>query len=394
MIARPTLGGVILCFLLGSVHAYSTLIESVEASTGASRASVSLVYSTATVSLVLGVLMAPLLLRRVRIEHLALASGLVAACGLLIASSAAYVPLLAGFGIVFGLANGVGYAISVRAASAATPGRAAFDLGLVSAAYCGGAMVFAQVHGWFATPERWPTGLLVLAALLVVGSFAAMFLLRTPLANPSEALPPSPVSRGDVPRVALLWVLYFFAMFACLMIFGHAAAIVSAVGGSPGLAAAGAMLVGAGSLVGSVVAGYFGDRLSPRRILLVSFVAAGIALIALWQVAAAVPVLIGLSIVGLAYGAVIAILPAHIQMVFAQSVAFSAFSLIFLGWGVAGFLGPWVAGSVFDATGAYRLAFLAALASLGAATLLALLLRRRGGRASNGGQQPVLGPLN
>ena len=376
MIARPTLGGVILCFLLGSVHAYSTLIESVEASTGASRAAVSLVYSTATVSLVVGVLMAPLLLRRVRIEHLALASGIVAASGLLIATLAAYVTLLAGFGIVFGLANGLGYAISVRAASAARPGRAAFDLGLISAAYCGGAMVFAQVYGWFATPERWPTGLFVLAALLVVGAFAAMFLLRTPLANASEASPPSPVSRRDVARVAFLWVLYFFAMFACLMIFGHAAAMVSAVGGTAGLAAAGAMLVGAGSLVGSIVAGYFGDRTSPRCILLVSFVAAGGAMVVLWQVGAALPVLAGLSIVGLAYGAVIAIMPAHIRMVFGSAVAFSAFSWIFLGWGVAGFLGPWAAGTTFDETGDYRSAFLVALASLGAASVLTLLLRR------------------
>jgi len=375
MIARSTLGGVILCFLLGSVHAYSTLIESVEASTGASRAAVSLVYSTATVSLVLGVLSAPWLLRRVRIDYLALASGLVAASGLLIGTLAAYVPLLAGFGIVFGLANGLGYAISVKAAGGATPGRAAFDLGIISAAYCGGAMVFAQVFGRFATPERWPVGLYLLAALLVVGAFAAMFLLRTPLAGASEASPSSTVSRRDVARVAFLWMLYFFAILACLMTFGHAAAMVSAVGGSANLAAAGAMLVGAGSLVGSVVAGYFGDRTSPRRILLVSFVAAGGAMVLLWQVATPLPVLLGLSVVGLAYGAVIGFLPAHVRMVFAPAVAFSAFSWIFLGWGVAGFLGPWIAGTIFDATGAYRLAFLVGLASLGAASVLALLLR-------------------
>jgi MFS family permease len=203
-----------------------------------------------------------------------------------------------------------------------------------------------------------------------------MFLLRTPLANASEASPPSAVSRRDVARVAFLWVLYFFAMFACLMIFGHAAAMVSAVGGTAGLAAAGAMLVGAGSLVGSVVAGFFGDRTSPRCILLVSFVAAGGAMVALWQVGAALPVLAGLSIVGLAYGAVIAIMPAHIRMVFGSAVAFSAFSWIFLGWGVAGFLGPWAAGTIFDATGGYRSAFLVALASLGAASVLTLRLRR------------------
>lgn len=378
MIARPTLGGVVLCFLLGSVHAYSTLIESVEASTGASRASVSLVYSTATVGLVLGVLAAPRLLRRARIEVLALASALVAACGLLIATLATYTSLLAGFGIVFGLANGVGYAISVRAASSATPDRAAFDLGIISAAYCAGAMVFSQVFGWFATPDRWPTGLYLLAGLLVAGAFVAMLLLRTPLADGAATLPPAPVSRRDIGRVVVLWVLYFFAMFGCLMTFGHAAAMVSAIGGSADMAAAGAMLVGAGSLVGSVVAGYLGDRMSPVRILLVSFAAAIGAMLALWQVATPFLVLSGLTIVGLAYGGLIAIMPAHIRTIFAPAVAFSAFSWIFLAWGAAGFLGPWTAGTIFDATGGYRLAFVAGLVSLAAAAALTLSLRRLG----------------
>jgi OFA family oxalate/formate antiporter-like MFS transporter len=380
MIARPTLGGVVLCFLLGSVHAYSTLIEPVEASTGTSRAAVSLVYSTATVSLVLGVLLTPWLLRRARIEYLALASALVAACGLLIATFGVYVSLLAGFGMVFGLANGVGFAISVKAAGTATPDRAAFDLGIISAAYCAGAMVFARVFGWFATPERWSTGLYVLAALLVFGAFVAMLLLRGPRADTAEVPTPSAVSRRDRRLVALLWVLYFFAMFGCLMIFGHAAAMVSAVGGTANLAAAGAMLVGAGSLVGSVVAGYFGDRVPLMRILLVSFAAAAAAMLVLWQIATPLFVLSGLTIVGLAYGALVGIMPAHVRIVFAPDLAFRAFSWIFLAWGAAGFLGPWTAGAIFDQTGEYRLAFVAGLVAIAAATAVTLSLRWLGTR--------------
>ena len=380
MIARPTLGGVVLCFLLGSVHAYSTLIEPVEVSTGISRASVSLVYSTATVSLVLGVLLTPWLLRRAKIEYLALASALVAACGLLIASFGLYVSLLAGFGMVFGLANGVGFAISVKAAGTATPDRAAFDLGIISAAYCAGAMVFSRVFGWFATPERWTMGPLVLAGLLVVGAFVAMLLLRRSRADTAEAPTPSAVSRRDRRRVALLWVLYFFAMFGCLMTFGHAAAMVSAIGGTANLAAAGAMLVGAGSLVGSVVAGYFGDRVPLARILLVSLAAAAGAMLVLWQVATPLFVLSGLTVVGLAYGALVGIMPAHVRIVFGPDLGFRAFSWIFLAWGAAGFLGPWTAGTIFDRTGGYGLAFVAGLIAIAVATMLTLATRRIGSR--------------
>lgn len=382
MIARPTLGGVVLCSLLGSVHAYSTLIEPIEASTGATRASVSLVYSTATVSLVLGVLLTPWLLRRVRIDYLALASALVAACGLLVATFGAYVALLAGFGMVFGLANGVGFAISVKAAGTATPDRAAFDLGIISAAYCAGAMVFSQVFGWFATPERWSMGPVMLAASLAVGAFVAMLLLRGSRADTAEPSAPTSVSRRDRRLVALLWVLYFFAMFGCLMTFGHAAAMVLAVGGSSSLAAAGAMLVGAGSLVGSVVAGYFGDRAPIARILLVAFAAAAGAMLVLWQIAMPLVVLAGLSIVGLAYGALVGIMPAHVRIVFAPDLAFRAFSWIFLAWGAAGFLGPWTAGTIFDRTGGYPLAFVAGLVAIAAATALTLSLRRLGLRRS------------
>ncbi len=48
--------------------------------------------------------------------------------------------------------------------------------------------------------------------------------------------------------------------------------------------------------------------------------------------------------------------------------------MIFMAWGLGGVLGPQMAGSIFDATGSYRWAFLLALVLLLLAFLLSLTL--------------------
>jgi OFA family oxalate/formate antiporter-like MFS transporter len=52
------------------------------------------------------------------------------------------------------------------------------------------------------------------------------------------------------------------------------------------------------------------------------------------------------------------------------------YGLLFIGWGMGGVLGPQIAGSIFDVTGSYHLAYRLALGLLIVAFLISFSLRK------------------
>ncbi|MEX2201595.1 MAG: hypothetical protein WD711_09390 [Dongiaceae bacterium] len=373
---RPMIGASVLSFVLGSVHAFSVLILPAEAAIGSSRAAISLIYSLATASLIVGVLVTPWLLDRARIARMALLSGTMAAAGLALSAAGSYPALLIGFGVIFGVSNGVGYALSIRIAGL-VPDRAGIAIGIVTAIYCGGAMAFSHFLSHFATPETYAAGLLWLALLMAIAGVIAASLLysvRPPNEEPSRDM--RGFQSGELRLVVRVWVVYFLGLVGGLIALGHAAAIVAATGASQAAIAAGAVIVSAGSLFGSLVGGYLSDRVHPYRVLQSSLGCVMAAMILLWHSSGQTLTLVGLGVAGLAYGGLITVVPVLTRATFAASVAFRAFAYVFLAWGVAGFLGPWIAGFLFDATARYGPSFLLGLALAGVAMLLARGLSR------------------
>ena len=365
--ARTAAGAVLIAFVLGSLHSFSVLIEPLELRLGASRATVSLIYSVATLALICGVFVCGRLLERFGPAALALVSALACACGLVLAGvGSSLVLLFAGFGILFGFANGVGYALSIERAGVAWPGRKGFLTGLVTASYCGGAIVFSKIFAIWAVPQSYHVGLYVLAGVIAVTGLAACRLL---LGGPKRITPQARSRAWNPSRyqaeIIQLWLVYFLGVMAGMMALGHAAAIVSAKGGSLVTMTAGAMIVSAGSAIGSISCGWLADRLSPFRLL-----TGCLALVCCSMLFLAVSVgpgaaIAGLGLIGIAYGTLITIIPVITAKNFAPEASLAVFGRVFTAWGIAGLVGPWLGGYVFDLTSSYSVAFLvAALAAL------------------------------
>lgn len=74
-----------------------------------------------------------------------------------------------------------------------------------------------------------------------------------------------------------------------------------------------------------------------------------------------------LSLVGLAYGSIIAVYPVAIADAFGERGP-QAYGQVFVAWGFAGLVAPWCAGLVYDLSNGYGLAMLiAALIAIGSA---------------------------
>ena len=100
----------------------------------------------------------------------------------------------------------------------------------------------------------------------------------------------------------------------------------------------------------------------------------GVLTMSLYLVASAVDprlALAGLCACGMAYGALIAVVPLVLRSRFGAARFNQTFGVVFTAWGSAGLLGPFVGGVLYDQAGSYQLAL--ALAAGSAATALALL---------------------
>ena len=369
--------GCLLTGSLGSVHAFSVFIAPLEATHGASRGAVSLVYSVALVFLTLSVLLGHRVYGVLRPPAFAAALCLLAAAGLALAAGAETLWLVGiGYGLLFGAANGMGYGFSLVVVSTAMPERRGFAMGVVTGCYAIGALVFALVYDRLIAAGGPSLAFAVMAAVMVAVALAAALLLwhaRVAVGRPGVVQPANPLA---VRRALLwrLWAAYGTGAAAGLMAIGHAAAIVTLAGAPASQAVTGVMLIALGNGLGGFAVGRLADAWPARRLLAVLPVASAVALFALIAVSGATATIVCLALLGFFYGAMIAAYPVATVAYVGVVLSARAYGRVFTAWGLAGLGAPWLAGVVFDASGGYTPALvLAGVAARASAALAASL---------------------
>jgi MFS family permease len=355
----------LLMVCLGSVHAFGVLMPGLQETFVIGRLEGGAIYAAVIASLALAVLVSSVAGSRLSSAGSFFIAAIVAALGLSIAATArSWGVVLVGYGVLFGAANGLGYAAALRHLQLLMEDRRGMAIGLVTAAYGIGSVIWAwpmtEMIGRFGIP----TVFAVLAGtVFLTGTIAAI--------ASGNHLPAVDRRRGLMTvwpwrRIAQLWLGYMLIVLPGLMIIGHSVPIALRAGVDQNLAALCAALIGAGSVTGSYAAGLAADAV-PLRSLLISV--CGLEILAMMLlVIGGSPwnVLTALGITGLTYGAAIVLYPALIAALFAASSNL-VFGIVFSAWGVAGLLGPILAGMMADWTGGYGPALLmAALVALAA----------------------------
>ena len=350
---------------LGSIHAFSIFISPLEASFNASRGSISLVYSLALVSLTLLVLYGYRFYHRATPGKIVLGTCTIAALGIAIAALASDIwQIFFGYSLVFGAANGLGYGFVLQLASRAMPKNKGFAMGAVTAAYAVGATIFARLLAEFITPQSAAQALWTLAGTILVTGILAAAMLRLTGIRFQSAKQTEDSGAGLRSKINLFWIAYGSSVFAGLMAIGHAAGIVQSgentFNESAKFAIWGAMLIGAGNAIGGFVGGYLGDRIAVRTLLIVFPVLSASCLFAIAVTESSSYAAALLSLVGLSYGAIIAVYPHAINLQFGELIGPKIYGRVFTAWGFSGLVGPWLAGALFDQTGGYTLPLICA----------------------------------
>jgi OFA family oxalate/formate antiporter-like MFS transporter len=375
-----TLASMVLASVLGSVHAFSVFLEPMENYFQTSRSQVSLTYSFALLSLTVGVLLGHRFYSLLRPASFSIAVCGLALIGTLIAASATHIIIVwLGYSLLFGLANGLGYGFALQISAQSNLENKGFVMGLVTASYALGSVL-----------SPWPLafvlnnfGLMWAMLSLTLALFVIMPVVSGLLYWSRAQLHVSPPDNKQSPRVNqqvifFFWLAYGLAVMAGLMAIGHATAIADEAGLNGQLILIAPSVLALFSMSGSLLGGWMADRVSFKVTLTVLplLSALSLALLALFLVD--ISVLFGLGVTGFTYGAIISIYPAAIATHFGAVEGVQIYGKVFIAWGIAGFVGPWLAGSLYDLNGDYRLALIiASIAGLGSALVVFTLLNEK-----------------
>ncbi len=351
-----------------------------EALLGLSRAHLALVFALASAGFGAGMMLAPSLYGAGSTAALVLAASGVSALGIGLAATAGGLgQLAAGYGVLFGVGGGAGYILVLQAVNLAVGARHGLVNGYLVSLYPAGAMIAAPLFGWAVRAIGVRATLGALAAALVVTGLASAWLIarsRVTLAGAAAVVAPDPAER----RRAVfwrLWVAFFLAASAGLMVLSQAAGIIAAYGGATALAVSGTTLVTAAIAAARLAGGWMVDWLAIPRVAAGAHAIAltGSLALALWP-GPAVSVL-ALALVGIGYGLMSGVTAAAVAVYWRRALYGGMASRIYTAWCAAAIVLPVTAGRLFDLTQGYGAAMMIAAGGNALGVLAAIGLPRR-----------------
>jgi len=384
---RAVVAATVLNAPLGSLYAFSVFLKPLEALLGLSRADLALVFALASGGFGAGMILAPHFFGLAATSTLVLACATASALGIAVAATAGgLLQLAVGYGVLFGAGGGAAYILAQQAVNLAVTRRHGLVNGYIVGLYPAGAMIAAPLFGWSVREFGVRATLGGLATVLAVtGSISAWLIAQSgvTLAAAAASIAPDAAERR---RTVFwrLWIVFFLAASAGLMVLSQAAGIITAYGGATPLAVYGTTFIAGTIAVARLGGGWMVDWLTIPAVAAGAHAVAlaGNVALTLWP-GPGVSVL-ALALVGLGYGVISGVTAAAVAVYWRRALYGRMASRIYLAWCAAAIVLPITAGYLFDLTHGYGSAILIAAGGNALGILVALgLPHQRTARAAS-----------
>ena len=314
---------------------------------------------------------------------IAVSVGLYAVGLFLIAFTSSPVDFAVNGGVLIGIAmSGTGIPIMLSVVGRSVPeSRRSLFLGLAGSA---GALGQATVvHGvqFLLANGGWGWALIMLsvasAALIpLAAAFAGRMQRQLAAAGGSSASAGPAAAIRDEPSMARairnagrsdgFWYLsggFFVCGFHVIFIQTHLPAFIEDAGLSPNLAAVSLSAIALGNILGSIIAGVLGERYRKRSVLSgLYFGRAVIIAVFVLSPVSEVSVIVFSFVIGFVWLSTVPLTTALVAQLFGIRYLATLFGLVFFGHQLGSFLGAWLGGYVYDATGSYDIVWWVAVA--------------------------------
>jgi OFA family oxalate/formate antiporter-like MFS transporter len=315
------------------------------------------------------------------------------------------------FGVIGGLGNGFGYATPIPVMAKWFPDKRGLAVGLAVGGYGAGSAIFGPLSQLKLIPAYGlPATFQILGVIFLVMTMIGALLLKNPPAGyKPEGWAPAPTSKSaattyefspsevlGTPAFYLMWVAYALGCSAGLMVISQLVPFAKSVGIAAAAITAMTMVVGAcGSASGRILSGWMSDKLGRINVLRVMIAISMVAMPALYAAGNNVAMLyLAVFVVYWCYGTQLSVNGAATADFWGTKNAGINYGMLFTAFGVAGTIGPYIGGKLFDKYHNYQAAFYTA-AALAAVALLCEMLAKRpsmpaGARSSAGAPEPQL----
>lgn len=263
-----------------------------------------------------------------------------------------------------GVLSGIGIAFSAFSLALAAmvkvvePSKRTLILGLGTAAGSFGQVVFSPIAQGFIQGIGW-VGALTVLALMVLSLVPLAFILPSGGSDKAdasteqtlrEALAEAFAHRGFV----LLTTGFFVCGFHVAFITVHFPAYVRDLGFAPEVGAYSLSLIGLCNIAGSFLAGFFGQKFSKKYGLsAIYFLRALLILVLLLSPKTPMLILSFAAAMGILWLSTVPLTTGIIAQVFGIRYMATLFGIVFLSHQVGSFIGVWLGGVLYDATGSY-----------------------------------------
>lgn len=369
--------------ILGLLYSWSVIKHSLVNDLGWTNTQASLPYTVCAAMLAFMTIFGGRLQDKFGPRVIALIGGLLFGSGIL-ASAFAKTPftMLLTFGIISGVGMGFAYASATPAAMKWFEARKkGLIAGIVVAGIGLSSVYMSPLTNYLLKIYSTQTTFLILGLIAIVALVSFSLIIRNPPTGYVPAPKPGRTAVAHADDYAwtemikkrpfyLLWLTYLLSATAGLMLIGHIVSIVKVQTGSTN----GFLMVmffAAFNTAGRIAGGFLSDKMGRTNALLLVFLIQAVNMF-LFSFLTSVPLMaIGISVAGLAYGALFALFPATTADYFGIKNLGVNYGIVFTSWGIAGIIGPILAGRVADLTGTYNTSYVVAgVMLLGAAMLV------------------------
>ena len=294
--------------------------------------------------------------------------------------------LIFGYGVLGGLGGAVAYSTSVSTAIKYFPEKRGLIGGITTACYGISSVIVSKLAGAMIETKGVTNTFIYLGiAFLVIICAGSLFVVK-PKEQPA-AMQNAADSGKDKNWKQMLSSVRFYLMFAILlcgaicgmMCISRASTIAQNI---MQISAAGAATVVAVlalfNTAGRVICGYISDKVGRTTILMASsFVAViGLLLLFISEQSGSFLFYIGIVCVGLYFGTFMGVFPGFVTDAFGLKYNSVNYGIMFIGFALAGFVGPSIISSIYTTRGSYGAAFLIGIGFTAVGIVLILLYKR------------------
>lgn len=391
------ISGFLITLLLGVLYAWGVFVNPLEQEFGWTRAQATLPYTIASIVFAIGMVFAGSIQDKKGPRFVALLGGLFAGLGFILSYfTNSLILLTTVFGIMGGFGMALGYSGAVSSGVKCFPDKKGLATGLVVGGFGFGAFLWAPLSTFLIHKFGWRNTFLILGLILIVIiSIVANF-----LKNPPKGWTPSSFEKEATKKYTpeytgkdfksremlrtsvfwLMWIHYILATSPGIMIIVHLNPIAVEYGGfNPITASFLLSILSIFNLLGRFFLGPLSDKIGRLK----TFTLIGsmvLILMLLLYVAHYLNIVFYIVpvIAGIAYGGYLALSPSFTADVFGTKYYGVNYGAMFTAWGIAGILGPYLAGFLHDLTKSYFLTILIFSIFALIAVIISLYVRKSG----------------